>query len=132
VVCDDVLKYRKGVDAAGALRSSLGGSFVRALCNGDPTGVYVPTKNDTRVRDHLRMCDDIKVDLKRVTQRLLAEGICILNDRQVEHRFSHLPLGARALQLPISGSSCYYEDLLRSISGNAAVVFLRHVQRQSL
>jgi transposase len=46
-------------------------TLVRALRNGDLTGVYVPTKKDESVRDYLRMYEDTKVDLKRVKQRLL-------------------------------------------------------------
>jgi transposase len=46
-------------------------TLVRALRNGDLTGVYVPTKKDESVRDYLRMHEDAKVDLKRVKQRLL-------------------------------------------------------------
>jgi transposase len=46
-------------------------TLVRALRNGDLTGVYVPTKKDESVRDYLRMHEDAKVDLKRVKQRVL-------------------------------------------------------------
>ena len=46
-------------------------TLVRALRNGDLTGVYVPTKKDESVRDYLRMYEDTKTDLKRVKQRLL-------------------------------------------------------------
>jgi transposase len=46
-------------------------TLVRALRNGDLTAVHVPTKQDERVRDYLRMYEDTKVDLKRVKQRLL-------------------------------------------------------------
>jgi hypothetical protein len=43
---------------------------------------------------------------EEVTQRLLAEGISILHECSLEHRFSHLPLGTRALQSPIIGNRC--------------------------
>jgi len=46
-------------------------TLVRALRNGDLTGIYVPTKKDESVRDYLRMYEDAKTDLKRVKQRLL-------------------------------------------------------------
>ena len=44
---------------------------MRALRNGDLTGVFVPTKKDESVRGYLRMYEDMKVDLKKVKQRLL-------------------------------------------------------------
>ena len=46
-------------------------TLVRALRNGDLTGVFVPTKKDESVRGYLRMYEDMKVDLKKVKQRLL-------------------------------------------------------------
>jgi transposase len=46
-------------------------TLVRALRNGDLTGVYVPTKRDESVRDYLRMYEDAKSDLKKVKQRVL-------------------------------------------------------------
>ena len=46
-------------------------TLVRALRNGDLTGVFVPTKKDESVRNYLRMYEDTKVNLKRVKQRLL-------------------------------------------------------------
>ncbi len=46
-------------------------TLVRALRNGDLTGVYVPTKKDESVRDYLRMYEDAKSDLKKVKQRVL-------------------------------------------------------------
>jgi len=46
-------------------------TLVRALRNGDLTGVYVPTKKDEGVRDYLRMYEDTKIDLRKVKQRLL-------------------------------------------------------------
>ena len=46
-------------------------TLVRALRNGDLTGVFVPTKKDEGMRDYLRMYEDMKVDLKKAKQRLL-------------------------------------------------------------
>jgi transposase len=45
--------------------------LVRALRNGDPAEVYVPTKEDESVRDYLRMLQDTKTDLRKVKQRSL-------------------------------------------------------------
>jgi transposase len=46
-------------------------TLVRALRNGDLSGVHVPTKKDESVRDYLRMYEDAKSDLKKVKQRTL-------------------------------------------------------------
>ena len=46
-------------------------TLVRALRNGDLTGVHVPTKKDESVRDYLRMYEDVKSDLRKVKQRVL-------------------------------------------------------------
>lgn len=45
--------------------------LAKVLRNQEIVSVYVPTKTDESVRDYLRMCDDMRSDLKRQKQRLL-------------------------------------------------------------
>jgi transposase len=42
-----------------------------ALRAGQITGVHVPTKQDESVRDYLRMCEDMRDDLRKCKQRIL-------------------------------------------------------------
>jgi transposase len=46
--------------------------LVRALRNGDLSGVYVPTRADEATRDYLRMNEDLKRELRRAKQRVLS------------------------------------------------------------
>ncbi len=45
--------------------------LAKVLRNNEIVPVYVPTKSDESVRDFLRMCDDMRSDLKKQKQRLL-------------------------------------------------------------
>lgn len=45
--------------------------LARALRNGEVSGVYVPSLEDERVRDYLRLYEDVKGDLRKAKQRLL-------------------------------------------------------------
>ncbi len=45
--------------------------LAKVLRNQEIVPVHVPTKSDESVRDYLRMCDDMKSDLKKQKQRLL-------------------------------------------------------------
>ncbi len=42
-----------------------------ALRAGQITGVHVPTKQDESVRDYLRMCEDLRDDMRKCKQRIL-------------------------------------------------------------
>ena len=46
-------------------------SLALALRAGQLTPVHVPTKQDESVRDYLRMCEDMRDDLRRCKQRIL-------------------------------------------------------------
>jgi transposase len=45
--------------------------LAKVLRNQEIVPVHVPTRSDESVRDYLRMCDDMKSDLKKQKQRLL-------------------------------------------------------------
>lgn len=45
--------------------------LAKVLKNQEITPVYIPTRSDESVRDYLRMCNDMKSDLKKQKQRLL-------------------------------------------------------------
>jgi transposase len=45
--------------------------LAKVLRNQEIVSVYVPTRTDESVRDYLRMCNDMRSDLKRHKQRLL-------------------------------------------------------------
>lgn len=45
--------------------------LAKVLRNNEIVSVWVPTKSDESVRDYLRMCNDMRGDLKRQKQRLL-------------------------------------------------------------
>ncbi len=45
--------------------------LAKVLRNNEIVSVWIPTKSDESVRDFLRMCNDIRDDLKRQKQRLL-------------------------------------------------------------
>lgn len=45
--------------------------LAKVLRNGEIVSVYVPTRSDEAARDYLRMCNDMRGDLKKLKQRLL-------------------------------------------------------------
>jgi transposase len=45
--------------------------LAKVLRNGEIVSVYVPTRSDESVRDYLRMCNDMRGDLKKLKQRIL-------------------------------------------------------------
>ncbi len=45
--------------------------LARALRNQEITPVNIPTRTDESVRDYMRMCNDMKIDLRKQKQRLL-------------------------------------------------------------
>ncbi len=45
--------------------------LAKVLRNQEIVPVYVPTRSDESVRDYLRMCNDMRSDLKRLKQRIL-------------------------------------------------------------
>ena len=45
--------------------------LAKVLRNGEIISVYVPTRSDEATRDYLRMCNDMRGDLKKLKQRLL-------------------------------------------------------------
>ncbi len=45
--------------------------LAKALRNQEIVNVYIPTRSDEAVRDYLRMCNDMRKDLKREKQRLM-------------------------------------------------------------